>query len=340
VPTDASRVPDLDLRDGRVEAVGFGVFAALHLPGLTVAALTHSVAAFLPVAVSILLWSTLAVSALRAARRGRRAPRLLVTAALTLDVGVLTLSGLTPPRPGNVTTASVGLLALCAAAALLTRVRHVPFVVLPAAVGQAVLLHAVDGDASTPRLVADVGTVVAAGVATTGVIAWLEHGRRRALREVAQAARTDALTGLLNRRGMQDACAVLDGRGLCAVIVDVDHFKGVNDRRGHDVGDAVLVVVADALRDGARPGDVLVRLGGEELAWIGRWSDARTAARDADLFRGRVAKASAEAGEPVTVSAGVAAAAPGPLDVPALLTRADAALYAAKAAGRDRVVVG
>ncbi|MEZ0493856.1 diguanylate cyclase [Kineococcus sp. TBRC 1896] len=333
-------MPDLDLRDGRVEAVAFGVFAALHLPGLAVAVLTRSLDALAPVAASAVLWSVLAVVALRAARRDRRAARPIVTVALALDVVVLTLSGLSPPRPGNVTTASVGLLALCAAAALLTRTRHLPFVVLPAAVGQAVLLHAVDGGTSTPRLLADVCTVVAAGVATTGVIAWLEHGRRRALRATTRAAGTDALTGLLNRRGLRDACTGLGGEGVTAVVADIDHFKSINDRHGHDVGDAVLVVVAQALRECSRPDDVLVRLGGEELAWIGRWPDVHAAVGSANRFRDRVAEASTAAGAPVTVSAGVAATGPGPFDLSALLSRADAALYAAKATGRDRVVLG
>lgn len=347
------------LRPRRTELAVFTTFAAVHLPGLVVALGRPAWAPLGSVAVSFLLWTALAVLAVRALRREAAVPQGLVAAALALDAVVLTLSGLSPPRPGNLVAAAVGMIAICAASALLTRPRHVPLVVLPAVVGQAVLVHAADTAADTARYAADTATALAATVATSAVIVWLEHSRRSGVRALAEAATTDPLTRLLNRRGLQERFGALQRRSaargevVAVVVADVDAFKAVNDSFGHDVGDAVLVAVADALRAGARSGDLLVRLGGEELAWVAPWPAADAAVGAAERLRSRVAAATAGAGRPVTVSAGVAVLDPrgpgdgdptgDPADGPAVLSRllvaADRALYAAKAAGRDRVVV-
>jgi len=353
-------------RAARIETAAFGAAALLHLPGLVVSVLRGDPVSLVPGALSLLLWSALAVRAHRAARAGHRVARGLLACALAADAVLLTLNGTAPPRPGNLLTAAIGLLAVCAAAALLTLPRHLPVVLVPALAGQTVLLRAADRTAGTAQSVADLVTVLAASVATTVVIAWLGHERRGGLAAVERAASTDPLTGLSNRRGLQQAY-----RGLLrtaqagpspggaqtpvvgVVVLDVDHFKAVNDQRGHDVGDAVLVAVADALRDCSRPGDVLVRLGGEELAWLGTWPDLERAGHAADHLRLTVAKVTADLGVPVTISAGVAAldveagllatdgrgadVARGPGTLSHLLTRADHALYRAKAAGRDRV---
>ena len=303
----------------RIEASTFAAFAVLHAPGTAVAlgqAAPSSPPALLATASvvgSLVLWVGLAALAVRAARSDRLVPRGLLVAALSLDTVVLVVSGLSPPRLGNITAASVGLIAVCAAAALLTRARTLPAVVVPAVVGQAVLLHAADTSTTAARLVADVVTTTAATAATTLLIAWLEHERRAGQEALARAATTDPLTGLLNRRG-------------------------------HDAGDELLVVVARALQDCARRGDLLVRWGGEELAWVARWSTTQDAAAAAERLRVLVAERTRDAGERVTISAGVAAVgAVGRLDAEGALrealVRADQALYRAKAAGRDRVEV-
>ena len=145
----------------------------------------------------------------------------------------------------------------------------------------------------------------------------------------------DALTGLSNRRyvltqlGAQVSAARRHGRPLSAAIVDIDHFKAVNDLHGHQAGDRVLVAVARALAEHVRAEDHLGRLGGEEFLLLLPDTDAAAAERVTEKLRREVAAAAG-----ITVSIGVATwDDEAPED---LLRRADLALYAAKAAGRDR----
>jgi two-component system, cell cycle response regulator len=169
-------------------------------------------------------------------------------------------------------------------------------------------------------------------------------GRTKGLQEeiVAQAERLeallfeDALTGLANRRfiltqlGGMVSGARRHRRPLTAAVIDVDHFKSVNDTRGHAEGDKVLAAVAHAMRDHMRAEDQLGRLGGEEfLALLG---DTGAEAAPAALEKLRTSVE--EVG--VTVSIGWAAWEGEGADI--LLQRADDALYAAKARGRDCVV--
>lgn len=155
-------------------------------------------------------------------------------------------------------------------------------------------------------------------------------------------ARHDALTGLHNRRVLAPAmhAAVDDARGgtghASVVVLDVDHFKSVNDRYGHAVGDAVLRAVADGLAATARATDTVVRAGGEEFVLVLPGADHATAVRRADELRSLAGAAAADAGQPVTLSAGVATYPEHGEDADTLLDAADRALYAAKRAGRDR----
>jgi two-component system cell cycle response regulator len=155
----------------------------------------------------------------------------------------------------------------------------------------------------------------------------------------------DALTGLANRRfilsqlGAQVSGARRHGRPLSVAIVDIDHFKAVNDAHGHDAGDRVLVAVATAIAGHLRAEDQLGRLGGEEFLAVLPDTDAPAAQRVTEKLRCEAALAAvAYEGTDlaVTVSIGVATWAG---EAPeALLRRADDALYAAKAAGRDRAL--
>jgi diguanylate cyclase (GGDEF)-like protein len=158
------------------------------------------------------------------------------------------------------------------------------------------------------------------------------------------AATTDTLTGLLNRRGFFEATGALmaDRRRHMApvsvLVFDLDHFKSVNDRHGHAVGDAVLQTFAKVARDTLRATDVVGRLGGEEFiaALPSSLSEAAIAAE-----RVRVALAATSImrnGQRVgaTVSVGVSCGAP-TTTIDGLITRADEALYRAKADGRNRV---
>jgi diguanylate cyclase (GGDEF)-like protein len=155
----------------------------------------------------------------------------------------------------------------------------------------------------------------------------------------------DALTGLPNRRAFEEALAREVARArrvrapLGLVALDVDHFKRVNDTHGHAAGDAVLREVAARIAAAARAGDLVARIGGEEFAALLGGADLSAAAEAAERIRARVGEAPVAAAGlalAVTVSAGVAALEPGE-DGAALLARADARLYEAKRAGRDRV---
>jgi diguanylate cyclase (GGDEF)-like protein len=183
-------------------------------------------------------------------------------------------------------------------------------------------------------------------------VAWL-GGDALVLRAVSRAfislrrrADTDTLTGLANRASFFDAArrafnaARLQRRRLTLAILDLDHFKRVNDRHGHPVGDAVLARFADRLRSSVREGDVCGRIGGEEFAVLLPDATHALASRIAERIRAAVAASAADGLPQVTVSVGLAAVDDGTPDVDALTRRADAALYAAKSAGRDRVEWG
>lgn len=156
-------------------------------------------------------------------------------------------------------------------------------------------------------------------------------------------ASTDVLTGLLNRQGYFEQAARLLGRQAQAssvLMLDLDFFKQVNDRYGHAAGDAVLRHFARTLRRQLRPGDCIGRIGGEEFTAVLMGASAREAHDIADRLRQAWAAEPVRVGEhrlPCTVSIGVCAAQGGSLE--ARLQRADAALYRAKAEGRNRVAV-
>jgi diguanylate cyclase (GGDEF)-like protein len=161
---------------------------------------------------------------------------------------------------------------------------------------------------------------------------------------------TDPLTGLANRRFLIEQAprvwrqARRDGQRVAALVLDLDHFKRLNDLFGHATGDAVLRRVAEALGATVRPADVLARTGGEEMLVLGLVSDPSEARHLAERLRQAVAASSAGLQRQVTVSIGVALARPGDGADPTselwrLVDRADAAMYAAKQDGRDRVAL-
>ena len=161
------------------------------------------------------------------------------------------------------------------------------------------------------------------------------------------AALNDPLTGLSNRRGLQARIDMAHDRPVAEslattwIMADIDHFKQVNDRHGHEGGDAVLRAVAAALRDGGRDGDALARFGGEEFVVMLVGADANAGLAVAQRLRqGVEALAIDVTGRTVQVTAsfGVAQQAPGERWA-AALERADAAMYQAKQAGRNRVVL-
>lgn len=175
----------------------------------------------------------------------------------------------------------------------------------------------------------------------------IESLRVRASRAHADPeALTDALSGLKNRRGFERALQGDDENvslaGASFMILDIDHFKQINDRHGHLMGDKVIRSVAGILRESTKGRDIAVRLGGDELAaflpdtpLLGAMALAEYVRSKVQSLRIRRTESGAEVGK-VTVSIGVAAAQPSDT-LERLLDRADRALYAAKQAGRDRV---
>lgn len=145
----------------------------------------------------------------------------------------------------------------------------------------------------------------------------------------------DPLTGVRNRRGLDELLAQQPNAAL--LVCDLDHFKHVNDRYGHDLGDRVLERFGELLRELARDNDVPIRLGGEEFCIVLPDTDRAGAITAAERLRSETSRRMAElVPEGITVSIGVATNAGGSFDARALFAAADQGLYAAKQAGRDR----
>lgn len=164
-----------------------------------------------------------------------------------------------------------------------------------------------------------------------------------------ELAITDPLTGLYNRRYMESHAGALvsraneRGKRLSMLIIDIDHFKSINDTYGHDAGDDVLREFSDRLRSCIRGIDLACRYGGEEFVVIMPDTDMGVANRVAERIRSRIAGEafSVDRGAhsiEVTISVGLATLASADDTVPVILKRADEALYRAKRSGRNRVV--
>ena len=166
-------------------------------------------------------------------------------------------------------------------------------------------------------------------------------------REMEKLATIDSMTGLYNRRHFLALAAAEWSRfqryyrPLSVLMIDVDHFKSVNDRYGHAVGDDALIAVANACMEGKRSSDIVGRLGGEEFAMLLPETDLYQARIVAERIRKNVAACSLTAHAihfKVTASVGFAAATVSMSGFEALLNAADEALYQAKEQGRNRIV--
>lgn len=224
-------------------------------------------------------------------------------------------------------------------------------VLMLALVGGAIM-HMSLGVGHWPPAPFDIESVLNIGVASLAQIALIHYyelsrteshdALQRRNIELARLSRTDGLTGLLNRQGLD---GVLDaarreaddtGRALAIVLIDIDRFKRINDRFGHLSGDAALVEVARLLRRHGRPGDTVGRWGGEEFLLVCPDTDLPGARTLAETLRQQVQQHRFDAVPPLTLSLGVTAHRPqDTLDT--LLHRADGALYQAKTLGRNRV---
>ena len=187
------------------------------------------------------------------------------------------------------------------------------------------------------EVVAAVALVLSA-VILSGALVESDRAHRR-------RATLDPLTGLFNRSALEQRLGELDGRstregGLnhALLLCDLDNFKRVNDQLGHAAGDEVLQDVAHTMRTNLRAGDSIYRVGGEEILVVLPGTTQADALGVAERLRLAV-RERRPAGASVTVSIGVAVSQHGPLESDVLVSLADEALYSAKAAGRDCVVV-
>lgn len=173
-----------------------------------------------------------------------------------------------------------------------------------------------------------------------GRVSIQQEARVEALnRELTRTARLDPVTGIGNRRALDETMGRLAGRRLAAVLLDLDHFKAFNDRNGHLSGDAALGRVGEILRATIRAGDLVFRYGGEEFLILLPAGDLRAATELAERVRLAVEQDERTGPWGLTVSAGVAVADRFNSTNPTLLLRrADGALYQAKRLGRNRVV--
>ncbi len=166
----------------------------------------------------------------------------------------------------------------------------------------------------------------------------------RLMLEVTRLAHTDEMTGLANRRSFireadeQLVDAGLEDKNLCLFIIDIDHFKAVNDKYGHSAGDETLIHVTTQMRAAIPEGTLIARLGGEEFAILMPFGSLADIQAQAEALRSVVADSPCVIeGHKISVTISVGAGIAGPDDtISSLLSRADCALYAAKNEGRNR----
>ncbi len=176
--------------------------------------------------------------------------------------------------------------------------------------------------------------------------ALLSAFREEAERQLRALAISDSLTGLLNRRAWNERAEALladarrYGHPLIVLMIDLDGFKSINDQHGHAQGDAALRLVAQTLTQQLRSGDLAGRYGGEEFCvLLSHTREAAAITLDQRLRAAMHRNAAERLGFPLAYSAGLAAFGPDDADLEQLLRRADAALYEAKRAGRDQLVL-
>jgi diguanylate cyclase (GGDEF)-like protein len=289
-----------------------------------------------PVAIPIAAETTVPVAA------GRFRDRMDALAARLPTAAPLVESDALPVAGGQVTTDHQQVADRIAARTRqvygLTHTLAVPLTTDEAVIGAIVLSRRTAGawPPTTRRLLAG-----AAGEASSAL------SRAYSLREAEAHATTDALTGLPNRRYFDEFCGLLarrrrSGDAVGILMIDIDRFKRLNDRHGHATGDEVLRAVGSAIVAAVREDDVPARYGGEEFVVLLRnpspavalevGERVRSSVAALDLTRMGVAR--------VTVSVGVAVARQADQPIADLTAQADAALYRAKRAGRDRVLAG
>lgn len=303
--------------------------------------------------------------ALRAFHGDARHWRLPQWIALTVVLPVVFYTWIVPSVPLRTVTTSAVVLTLLALAAreavhsaprpwpTSCRITALTFIAGSALLAFRLVFELVNSDpltsgvATTPMQGITFGYMALAPViATFGfVLMCSEHTRA----ELEKLAATDPLTGVLNRRMLEQlatsqlAGARRHGRQLSVLLLDADRFKTINDVHGHEIGDVALKSVVGAAREQLRPGDLIGRLGGEEFLVLLSDTSTAEAARIAERLRAAVAALDLSVrGQPLalSVSIGVAGLDERGGDFNELVRRADRAMYLAKRGGRNRVVTG
>ena len=205
----------------------------------------------------------------------------------------------------------------------------------------AAVLHLVPSVVPHQRWLTTMGVAAIAGM----LVSYVRDRIRELVARLTDAARTDPLTGLLNRRALEDLFEIeleraeRNERPLSVIVGDIDRFKGVNDRLGHQHGDRTLQALAEELSRWKRRVDMVARVGGEEFALLLPETDERGAFLVAERLRRATQRLFADGPVPLTISFGVASYPDHGDDAEGLLRAADQALYAAKNMGRDRSVI-
>jgi diguanylate cyclase (GGDEF)-like protein len=216
------------------------------------------------------------------------------------------------------------------------------------ALAYGLLLVVQDAPNGSERWLITTGTVLVTGLLVGLMKARVERllgDLRAAVREMARVARTDPLTGLLNRRGFSEMIerelerTRRTGQPFSLLLCDLDHFKRINDNFGHAAGDDALVRAAETICDAIRGIDAAARTGGEEFAVVLPDTEPDAAYLIAERLRTEVQDRFARQGLALTISTGIASAPAAGADTDSLLKAADAAMYKAKGLGRNRSVI-
>ena len=191
---------------------------------------------------------------------------------------------------------------------------------------------------------AELGLIIEATLLALGLANWMRENRH-ALHAAEQVARLDALTHLNNRRAFMELAvpyanaAGRHERPMSLVMMDIDHFKSINDQYGHKTGDLVLIAVAELLRNLSRASDIVARWGGEEFILLLPETGLTQALKHAERLRLAIAELQMAAGEKtisLTASFGIATHA-ADLSFDRMIEQADAQLYVAKRSGRNKI---
>jgi diguanylate cyclase len=292
---------------------------------------------------------------------GRRpGGRAIVVLALLMPLGYALSFGHYPVRVGWANLLLAAMLLLLARATLVSHRdtgRHWRIVLLGCFVVMAILTGArgVLGAFFTelyPTFRTPHGVNIAAALAINiavvlGTVALLVAWRDEAEDRLRAMANTDSLTGLPNRRDFHSRAEALFANAkryhtpLTALMLDLDHFKNINDTHGHEKGDRALQLFARLLSETRRTGDLIGRLGGEEFCVLLPNGQRNTASGFDERLRTRLQQqATHQLGFALSYSAGVAALTDGDATLAGLMARADAALYSAKHGGRDKMLMG